>query len=279
MRLFQAGPGFSGQDEGYIQSGDQARRYRGCVPDADGKQNIGPAYLNGAKGGHGGKNRQGEIAFPKTQRGEENTRCQHSDEAGRDGVCVFPCVHHENPGIADPGKNGSDISRQVSGLYTVHEEQHHAGKNRAAGNEIRTAGLLAVKNSHQQNDKHRRGKLEHNGVGGCGQLVRERKKGGDSHHGQRADQHSSADYDFPAGQQEINPEDRGADQVARAVDSQRRPGDQLDEQTSCAEAHRGQENKQCRPRLEPSCHQKHLPGKWISIPVRKTGRNIRTRIS
>ena len=101
-----------------------------------------------------------------------------------------------------------------------------------------------IKQGHEQDHEHRCRKLQHDGVGGGGQLIGNGEKRGDADHGQGADQHPAAENNPVTGDQQVNTNDGGTDQVAGAVDGQGRPGNKFDKQTTGAEAYRGQKNKE-----------------------------------
>ena len=103
---------------------------------------------------------------------------------------------------------------------------------------------FAEKEDGEQNDENRRGKLEHNGISGGGQLVGDGKKDVGAADGQRPHQHPQVHFGPVAGQFKVQSDHHQSDGGAPPVDGHAAPGDHLDAQSPDAVQHSGQEHAQ-----------------------------------
>ena len=98
---------------------------------------------------------------------------------------------------------------------------------------------MAKNQKHQDHDPNRRSVLQNDRVARSGQLVGDRVERRHAGHGDRADQHGEIEFELVARHKEIKADYKAGDQVARTVDGERIPGNQLHEKASRREAEGG----------------------------------------
>lgn len=98
---------------------------------------------------------------------------------------------------------------------------------------------MAKKQKHQDHDPDRCGVLQNDRIAGGGQLVGNRIERRHACHRDRADQHSKVELDLVMRNKDVEADHHAGDQISRAVDCQRVPGNQLHEQSARREAEGG----------------------------------------
>ena len=98
---------------------------------------------------------------------------------------------------------------------------------------------MAKKQKHQDHDPDRRGVLQNDRIAGGCQLVGDRVERRHAGHGDRTDQYGRIEFELMMGHKNIEADHHTGDQVARAVDGQRIPGDQLHEKAARRKAEGG----------------------------------------
>lgn len=98
---------------------------------------------------------------------------------------------------------------------------------------------MAKNQKHQDHDPNRCGVLQNDRVARGSQFVGNRVERRHAGHGDRADQHGEIEFELVVRYKEIEADHEAGDQVARTVDGERVPRNQLHEKTSRREAEGG----------------------------------------
>ena len=98
---------------------------------------------------------------------------------------------------------------------------------------------MAKNQKHQDYDPDRCSVLQNDRIAGGGQLVGNRIERRHARHGDRADKHSKVELDLVMRHKDVESDHHAGDQVSRAVDGQRIPGNQLHEQPARRETEGG----------------------------------------
>ena len=132
--------------------------------------------------------------------------------------------------------------RMEIGGEPLEEEAQDAGEYDQDGDQCGLVRLLAKKEKHQDHDPDRRGVLKDDRVAGSRQLVGDRIKGRDAGHREGADKDSRVEFELVARDKDVEANHERCDDVARAVDGERIPRDQLHEQAAGRKAEGGGEH-------------------------------------
>ena len=225
--------------EDWLQRVDDGCRDRIRVLGSRREEDVGQAHLDCTKQKDREENRRREYGLPQHQRREEQAARQLSEEDGRKRVSLFEAVEHEHACVEDAGQERQRVAQPLTGRQPLKEEAEDADEYDQDGNEGGSIWFLAKNQKHQDHDPNRCGVLQNDRVACGGQLVGDRVERRHAGHGDRADQHSEIKFDLVMGHKNVEADHQAGDQIARAVDGQRIPGNQLHEKAACREAEGG----------------------------------------